>query len=369
MLPKIINQLRYCLLILFILSGLTACNPDEDTPQAESQPSPVVQITQPVQVATLPPSLPTHTANEVPSPIPSPQSTAKSASSAPLTSDFAACPLDTCIQKGHFWFSSPIDPAGSEQIDATYRYASTQNMLREIHHGVDIKNEVGIPVLAVADGEVNVAGDDKQTAYGPETEFYGNLVILKHDFPEYPKPVFSLYGHLSKVLAQSGQKVKRGEPIGLVGMTGIAIGYHLHFEVRVGVNDYDHTRNPELWLLPQKMDMGALAGRLVAKDGSPVRVAKVVLNGLDQANAGLPIYLDTYDDPPIPHELGSRDDSFLMPYTTTILGRDDDWREDFALSNLPAGQYRLSFSAGQVYQKDFEIKPGQITLLKIEVGE
>jgi hypothetical protein len=274
-----------------------------------------------------------------------------------------------CIQKGHFWLSSPIDPSGSAQIDATYRYASTQNMLREIHHGVDIKNEVGIPVLAVADGEVIVAGDDKQTASGPETEFYGNLVILKHDFPAYPKPVFTLYAHLSKVLAQSGQKVKRGEPIGLVGMTGIAIGYHLHFEVRVGVNDYDHTRNPELWLLPQKKDMGTLAGRLVAKDGSPVRVAKVVLSGLDQATAGLPIYLDTYDDPPIPHELGSRDDSFLMPYTTTILGRDDDWREDFALSNLPAGQYRLSFSAGRVYQKDFEIRPGQITLLKIEVGE
>jgi murein DD-endopeptidase MepM/ murein hydrolase activator NlpD len=288
-------------------------------------------------------------------------------------SDFAPCESEMCVQRGHFWFSSPIDPSGNDQIDDTYRYGSTQKAMRIIHHGVEMKNALATPVLAAASGTVIVAGDDKQVAYGPETDFYGNLIIIQHDFKQEGKPVFTLYAHLSKVIAYPGQKVKEGETIGLVGMTGIAIGYHLHFEVRVGENTYQNTRNPELWLIPHKdtqgIPEGAFAGRLVDKNGNPVRVAKVVLTRLDDPTATLPLYLDTYEDPPIPHEFGSQDDSFIMPFTTTTFGRDDFWREDFALSNLPAGKYRLSFTGGRVYQTDFEIHPSQITLLKIQVGQ
>ena len=40
------------------------------------------------------------------------------------------------------------------------------------------------------------------------------------------------YGHMSKILVRNGQKVKRGDKIGLVGKTGLAKGPHLHYEVR-----------------------------------------------------------------------------------------------------------------------------------------
>lgn len=95
------------------------------------------------------------------------------------------------------------------------------------HKGVDYAAPTGTPVRCVANGVVTSAGWHDQL---------GNYVCVKHD-----GGFESRYGHLSKISAQKGRRIKQDEKIGLVGMTGLATGPHLHFEWLVnGVN-----KNPE----------------------------------------------------------------------------------------------------------------------------
>jgi murein DD-endopeptidase MepM/ murein hydrolase activator NlpD len=88
------------------------------------------------------------------------------------------------------------------------------------HLGVDYAAPTGTPVRAVADGSVSRSG----WAGG-----YGNLVEILH-----PDGHVTRYAHLHRTdaAARRGSYVRRGEVIGTVGMTGLATGPHLHFEVR-----------------------------------------------------------------------------------------------------------------------------------------
>lgn len=90
----------------------------------------------------------------------------------------------------------------------------------KMHTGIDIAGSGcnGKNVVAAADGTVITAG---------WISGYGNTVIIDHG-----GGITTLYGHSQKLLVTKGQKVKRGEAIMLVGMTGYATGPHLHFEVR-----------------------------------------------------------------------------------------------------------------------------------------
>jgi hypothetical protein len=238
-----------------------------------------------------------------------------------------------------------------------------------------MENLLGTPVLASADGTVIVAGNDREIAYGPKTNFYGQLVILKHDFPELGQPLYTLYAHLSQVSVKVGQTVKTGQMLGLVGMTGLAIGYHLHFEVRLGKNSYENTRNPELWLQPPSdktgQPTGALVGRIIDRNGQPMRVAKVVLTPEDAPSEENRIFVETYDDQSMARtDLTIQEppeDYVLVPYTHQTLGRDDLWREDFAISNLPAGKYLFSYTIQKVYTLEIEIRPGQLTFITIQL--
>ena len=91
-----------------------------------------------------------------------------------------------------------------------------------MHAGVDIAGPVGTPVYATADGTV----DRAERAGG-----YGNLVELDHG-----KGIQTRYGHLSKILVEAGEHVKRGQLIALMGSTGRSTGSHLHYEVRIAGN-------------------------------------------------------------------------------------------------------------------------------------
>jgi septal ring factor EnvC (AmiA/AmiB activator) len=91
--------------------------------------------------------------------------------------------------------------------------------LTQMHEGMDISNRVGTLVVAPADGIVSDIGNDSVV---------GKIMVLSHGFG-----MTSRYAHLSKVLVKIGQKVKRGDKIAEVGMTGKTTGPHLHYEVRL----------------------------------------------------------------------------------------------------------------------------------------
>jgi murein DD-endopeptidase MepM/ murein hydrolase activator NlpD len=91
--------------------------------------------------------------------------------------------------------------------------------LSQMHEGIDISNRVGAPVIAPADGIVSASGNDWA---------HGTIVVISHGFG-----MITRYSHLSKVLVRVGQKVKRGDRIAEVGMTGKTTGPHLHYEVRL----------------------------------------------------------------------------------------------------------------------------------------
>jgi murein DD-endopeptidase MepM/ murein hydrolase activator NlpD len=89
---------------------------------------------------------------------------------------------------------------------------------KDFHPGLDISADKGDPVYATADGKVvsaAMAGN------------YGNLVVIDHGYG-----IETRYGHLSAFKVRDGQTVKRGDLLGLVGMTGRTTGSHLHYEVR-----------------------------------------------------------------------------------------------------------------------------------------
>jgi murein DD-endopeptidase MepM/ murein hydrolase activator NlpD len=89
----------------------------------------------------------------------------------------------------------------------------------EFHSGMDIAADRGTPVKAPAAGTVQHAGSGAE---------YGLYVMIDHD-----NGVRTLYGHLSKILVQRGERVERGGIVGLTGNTGRSSGPHLHYEVYV----------------------------------------------------------------------------------------------------------------------------------------
>jgi murein DD-endopeptidase MepM/ murein hydrolase activator NlpD len=89
-----------------------------------------------------------------------------------------------------------------------------------MHPGIDLAGPLGTPVYATADG---VVGRSEWNSGG-----YGNVVEIDHG-----QGIQTRYGHLSQRIAQAGQRIHRGDLIGLMGSTGRSTGSHLHYEVRI----------------------------------------------------------------------------------------------------------------------------------------
>jgi murein DD-endopeptidase MepM/ murein hydrolase activator NlpD len=96
------------------------------------------------------------------------------------------------------------------------------------HDGLDIGAAANAPVQAPAQGRVTSVGFDSKL---------GNVVKLDHGFG-----IETLYGHLAKALVKEGQRVKRGDVVGLVGSSGLATGPHLHYMVKVNGQTFDPTK-------------------------------------------------------------------------------------------------------------------------------
>lgn len=109
-------------------------------------------------------------------------------------------------------------PLRSKRISSRYgdRWGS-------FHRGIDFPSPLGSAVFATHDGVVVQSGGFLSG--------YGNAVIVRD------KSFETLYAHLDQVHLRKGRKVLAGDPIGEVGATGKATGYHLHFETRVRTKD------------------------------------------------------------------------------------------------------------------------------------
>jgi hypothetical protein len=223
-------------------------------------------------------------------------------------------------------------------VDRVYAYASSAGGTRDPHHGVEFQNASGTSVLAAADGTVYYAGDDASVRFGPWTNFYGNLVVLEH--PLASGTIFTLYGHLSIVNVVAGQPVHTGDKVGEVGATGVAVGSHLHFEVRLAPEDYSSTLNPELWLALHP-GTGVLSVRLVDGAGNFVSA---------------PLSVQYFP------ETGGAFTQAWQPevYPASMTGS-SHW-ENALLGDLAPGRYRVTFLWEGVWQeRRVEVQAGKLT--------
>ncbi len=113
-------------------------------------------------------------------------------------------------------FSKPL----STEISTEFGVKRIMNKKKtSVHRGMDFRGKKGTPVRSLNKGTVVLNQD---LFYG------GNTLIVDHGMGLY-----SVYMHLSKFKAAKGDKVAKGQTVGLVGMSGRATGPHLHLSVKL----------------------------------------------------------------------------------------------------------------------------------------
>lgn len=298
----------------------------------------------------------TPTATPIPSPTPTPTSTPTASAvittTTAITTDTASGPgslwptPDAAQAQEHYWLARVTGPDTTQWASPFYPYGSTGRGKYLLHQGADIANPLGTRLLAPADGTVVFAGRDDQVALGPSTDFYGLATVIELDRRYREQPVYVLLGHMNAVYVKPGDRVRRGQRIGEVGMTGIAMGPHVHVEVRVGANDRFHTRNAEFWLQPLP-GHGTLAGRVLAADGRHLPDVEVLLYPGPDFKAPR-YYTFTYQDEP------------------GLINPDDEWGENFLLADLAANTYLVEVTiGGKLYRQEVQIGPGRTSWIEI----
>ncbi|HZM23724.1 MAG TPA: M23 family metallopeptidase, partial [Anaerolineales bacterium] len=240
----------------------------------------------------------------------------------------------------HFYFARPIAADNVNWPLAEYRYGGVFFAPNIVHTGVDIDAEEGTPILAAGPGTV-VSADWGLFSQVPGniSDPYGQAVVVRHDFGYKDQTLFTVYAHMSKIIAVVGQHVETGDVLGLVGDTGVTTGPHLHFEVRWGGNTFYNTYNPELWMAPPQ-GWGVLVGRMTDEDGELLNLFPVEVR-------------------PMPSEVPLRK---VFTYAKGAANGDAYYQENLVLSDLPAGLYKIAF---EYHDKNLQfwadIYPGQIT--------
>jgi murein DD-endopeptidase MepM/ murein hydrolase activator NlpD len=109
-------------------------------------------------------------------------------------------------------------PIAGGWLSSSYGYRIDPfNGKKTFHSGIDFAAKEGTNVIAVADGIVSFIG--KRSAYGELIELdHGNGYVTR-------------YAHNEKIIVKTGDRIKKGEAIALVGSTGRSTGSHVHFEV------------------------------------------------------------------------------------------------------------------------------------------
>ena len=167
---------------------------------------------------------------------------------------------------------------------------------------------------------------------------YGMAVVVRMDFGYKGEPLYTVYAHMSEIIAIRGQHVETGDVLGLVGTTGATTGPHVHFEVRWADNSFHHTYNPELWMAPPE-GWGVLVGRLTDSTGDFLHLLDVQVENTVSGETRI-----------------------VRTYGGGAVNSDPYYDENLVLSDLPAGLYKVSFEWDDKRQQEWmRILPGQVT--------
>ena len=168
-------------------------------------------------------------------------------------------------------------PLNFRRISSNFKLARKHPILGRMraHKGTDYAASTGTPIYAAGDGKITFRG----TKGG-----YGRTVIIKHG-----NSIETRYAHLSRYgRYKRGQKVKQGQVIGYVGMSGLATGPHLHYEFIVsGVHRNPRTildKLPKAKTLPKAeiARFESIAEPLIASLGAQQRRAELAFQNITQ---------------------------------------------------------------------------------------
>jgi murein DD-endopeptidase MepM/ murein hydrolase activator NlpD len=336
LLPLFISKLMASRILILLIFLLAACAPDSVTSTEPDQtPTAVIAGEAPVQVAVAEEVTARPTIAPFRFFLPTPGAEPVSGWRPPLY------PVPWAVSANdHFYFARPIAADNVNWPLAEYRYGAILVGSKNVHTGVDIDAPEGTPILAAGPGTVVSADWGLFTeAPGNENDPYGKAVVIRHDFGYKGQSLFTIYAHMSELIAVAGQHVETGDILGLVGDTGATTGPHLHFEVRMSTNNFYRTYNPELWLSPPQ-GWGVLVGRFTDKKGALLPQLPVEVRLL-------------------PSEKPVRT---VFTYAPGAANSDPYYQENMVLSDLPAGIYKILINYNDKNIQFFvEIFPGQVT--------
>jgi murein DD-endopeptidase MepM/ murein hydrolase activator NlpD len=332
------SKLPQSITFLLILSLLTACKTSAST-TVDQTPTAVIAGGIPIQVSVESDPTPRPTIPPFRFVLPTPGAEPISGWRPPLY------PVPWAVSAyDHFYFARPIAADNVNWPLAQYRYGGVFFAPNIVHTGVDIDANEGTQILAAGPGTVVSADWGLYTeAPGNQNDPYGQAVVIRHDFGYKGETLYTVYAHMSKIIAFVGQHVETGDVIGLVGATGATTGPHLHFEVRMGNNTFFKTYNPELWTAPPQ-GWGVLVGRLTDEKGNL-------------------LYQYPVDVYPLPSEKPMHE---ILTYAEGPVNSDPYYQENLVLSDLPAGIYKLLIDyktkdTEKNIQTFVQIYPGQVT--------
>ncbi len=124
----------------------------------------------------------------------------------------------------HFLWSQPFLRQPGAKNEATF--ADTRHYIYQGKQ-IDVQTHLGYDLASTAHAGVE-ASNDGEVIYAAPLGIYGNCIVVDHGYG-----LQTIYGHLSRIDVHEGDMVKRGQVMGLSGMTGMAGGDHIHFSMQL----------------------------------------------------------------------------------------------------------------------------------------
>ena len=112
----------------------------------------------------------------------------------------------------------------------TLVYSGFMLPTRKDHYGIDL-HPINSKGVKVENAKILASSNQKVVFAGWTTQGWGNLVKTED------KDYYYYYAHNAKILVKTGETIKEGQPIAIIGSTGNSTGIHLHFEIRKKSND------------------------------------------------------------------------------------------------------------------------------------